>query len=185
MGRIALLERAGRLLLAAMLCLAACALVSSAAGAQDVSRAEMKGLDQQVQEVKSDVLEIAAELARLEEKLLFPSGTQVALFVSLGAGEPFRLDAVEILLDGEAVARHIYSFQELEALQKGGVQRIYTGNVRTGAHRIEVSFEGKRSDGVDFSGSETLEFEKRVGPKVVEITLAERSGSAAIELAGR
>ena len=165
-------------------CLMFLVLSSVSATAQEVSRQEMKGLDQQVQEIKSDMLGIAAELAQLEETLLFPSGTQVALFVSLGEGDPFRLDSVEILLDGEAVARHVYSFQELEALRKGGVQRIYTGNVRTGAHTIEVSFKGRRADGADFSGRETLEFEKRVGPKIVELALAERSGSASIQLAG-
>ena len=81
-----------------------------------------RGLDEQVQEIKSDVLAIAAELNQLEERLLFPSNTQVAVFVSLADGETFRLDSVQIQLDGKPVAHHIYTFKELEALQKGGVQ---------------------------------------------------------------
>ena len=176
--------RSGRALLAVLLLLGASALWAPSADAEEVSQEAMKGLDHQVQEVKSDVLAIAAELAQLEETLLFPSDTQVALFVSLGEGDLFRLDAVEILLDGEPVARHLYSFQELEALRKGGVQRIYTGNVRTGAHRVEVRFEGKGTDGADLQGHETLEFEKGTGPRLVEIQLATRSGSAEIQLAG-
>lgn len=140
--------------------------------AQEISREQMKGLDEQVQEIKSDVLAIAAELSQLEERLLFPSNTQVAVFVSLEGGEGFRLDAVEIQINGRLVAHHIYSFKELEALQKGGVQRIYTGNVPTGAHLLEVSVAGKLSSGRDVSRSESFTFSKGVEPKLVGVKLA-------------
>ena len=111
-------------------------------------REQMKGLDEQVQEVKSDVLSIAAELKRLEERLLYPSNTHVAVFVELADRDTLRLDAVRIQIDGQLVAHSIYSFKELEALQKGGVQRIYTGNVATGAHQIEVAVAGKLDSGI-------------------------------------
>ena len=157
----------------------------SPGAAQDVSKEQMQGLDEQVQEIKSDVLSIAAELDRLEEKLLYPSNTQVAVFVSLAEGESFRLDSVQIQIDGEPVARHIYSFKELEALQKGGVQRIYTGNVSTGEHRLEVSVAGKLPSGKDLSATESFSFSKDVEPKLVGITLAGAdSGAASIRLGG-
>jgi hypothetical protein len=156
---------------------------SSAGVAEEVSKEQMRGLDEQVQEIKSDVLRIAAELSLLEEKLLYPSNTQVAVFVSLGEGESFRLDSVGILIDGEPVARHVYSFKELEALQKGGVQRIYTGNVATGEHRLEVSVAGKLPGGKDWSGAETFPLSKEVEPKLVGISLAAQdSGSVRIQL---
>jgi hypothetical protein len=139
---------------------------------QQVSRDQIKGLDEQVQEIKSDVLSIAAQLNRLEEKLLYPSNTQVAVFVSLAGKDKFRLDAVEIQLDGEPVAHHIYTFKELEALQKGGVQRIYTGNIRTGAHELQVSITGKSAGGADWQKTGRFKVEKDVGPKFVEISLA-------------
>ena len=138
----------------------------------EVSREQLKGLDEQVQEIKSDVLGIAAELSQLEEKLLYPSNTQVALFVSLADGESFRLDAVEIQLGGQPVAHHIYTFKELEALQKGGVQRIYTGNVRAGAHKIQVAVIGKSPGGSDLKTTGDYTFSKGVGPKIVEISLS-------------
>jgi hypothetical protein len=146
--------------------------VSGTALGQEISREQIKGLDEQVQEIKSDVLSIAAQLNQLEEKLLYPSNTQVALFVSLAAGETFRLDAVEIQLDGAPVAHHIYTFKELEALQKGGVQRIYTGNIRTGTHDLQVSVTGKSRGGADFQKSAQFQVDKDVGPKIVEISLA-------------
>jgi hypothetical protein len=153
--------------------------------AQDISPASMKGLDEQVQEIKSDVLSIAAELSLLEERLLYPSNTQVAVFVSLAEGEAFRLDSVKVEIDGAPVAHHIYSFNELEALKKGGVQRIYTGNVRSGEHQLGVSISGKLPSGTDFSDSQSFEFRKDVEPKLVAITLAgQDSGEARIQLGG-
>ena len=149
------------------------------------SKQQMRSLDEQVQEIKSDVLGISAELSRLEEKLLYPSNTQVALFVSLPEGETSRLDSVQIQIDGEAVAHHIYSFKELEALKKGGVQRIYTGNVATGDHQLEVSVDGKLSGGSDFSGTQSFSFSKEVEPKLIGLELAgQASGAASIQLGG-
>jgi len=149
------------------------------------SKEQMQSLDEQVQEIKSDVLGIAAELSRLEEKLLYPSNTQVAVFVALAEGEALRLDSVRIQIDGELVAHHIYSFKELEALQKGGVQRIYTGNVPTGEHQLEVSVAGQLAGGGEYAGTESFSFSKDAEPKVVGVTLAgQASGDARIELGG-
>lgn len=131
-----------------------------------------KGLDEQVQEIKTDVLSIAAELNQLEEKLLYPSDTQIAIFVSVAKGEKFRLDAVDIGVDGASVAHHLYTFKELEALQKGGVQRIYVGNVRTGSHALQVTALGKSEGGSDFKSSQSFTVSKNVGPKLVGIVLA-------------
>jgi hypothetical protein len=170
-------------------CLIAFALSSgvgiATAEAEPVSKEQMQSLDEQVQEVKSDVLSIAAELNGLEEKLLYPSNTQVAVFVSLAEAEAFRLDSVQLKIDGNPVAHYIYSFKELEALQKGGVQRIYTGNISTGEHQLDVSITGKLSGGKDVGAIESFSFRKDVEPKLVAITLAgQGSGDALIELGG-
>ena len=140
--------------------------------AQQNDQQQMKGLDEQVQEIKSDVLSIAEELSRLEEKLLYPSGTQVAIFIALAEGDPMRLDAVRLQIDGQLVAHYIYSSKELEALRKGGVQRIYVGNVTTGEHQLEVVVDAKLEDGEDFSRTESFAFRKEVKPKLVGLTLA-------------
>ncbi|MGE5283958.1 MAG: hypothetical protein ACM3OG_03210 [Actinomycetota bacterium] len=147
-------------------------LFGAAAYGQEISREQIKGLDEQVQEIKSDVLNIAVELNQLEEKLLYPSNTQVAVFVALAGQETFRLDSVEIQLDGTPVAHHLYTFKELEALQHGGVQQIYTGNVRSGAHNLQVSVIGKTGGGADFQKSERFTVNKGVGPRIVEMSLA-------------
>ena len=146
----------------------------SAAYGEDITKEELKGQDEQVQDIKSDVLSISAELAKLEEKLLYPSSTEVSVFVSLAAGETFRLDSVEIQMDGNSVARHVYSFKELEAMRKGGVQRIYTGNIRSGDHDLSVSFIGKTKGGTDLRKSERFKINKDVAPRIVELSLSDK-----------
>lgn len=146
------------------------ALICTVSAAADSYREQMKGLDEQVQDIKSDVLSIDAELSRLEERLLYPSNTHLALFVAMKQNTPLRLDAMRIQLDGQPVAHYIYSFKELEALQKGGVQRIYTGNVASGAHQLEVTVIGKL-EGKEYTRTERFTIEKSIQPKLVGITL--------------
>ena len=152
---------------------------------EDISsdQQQMRGLDEQIQDIKSDSLRMAAELSQLEEKLLYPSGTQVAIFVELAKGDAMRLDAVRLQIDGQLVAHYIYSAKELQALRKGGVQRIYVGNVATGDHKLEVLVDGKLEGGADFSSTERFTFRKEVKPKMVELTLAgPASGNTPIAL---
>lgn len=174
---------------ATALVLFAC-LMSSAKAADLGAPAAMdsKSLDEQVQDIKSDVLAIAAELGNLEEKLIFPSNTQVAVFVSLAAtsnppgedagssGEPPAIDSARIMIDGEPVTQHVYTFKELEALSRGGVQKIYTGNLRTGKHSLAVEISGRRSQGKVFAETQTFDFEKEVDPKSLGIVLRNQLG---------
>jgi len=141
----------------------------------------MRGLDEQIQEIKSDALRMSAELSQLEEKLLYPSGTQVAIFVELAKGDTMRLDAVRLQIDGQLVAHYIYSAKELQALHKGGVQRIYVGNVASGDHKLEVLVDGKLEGGADFIRTGQFSFRKEAKPKLVGLTLA-GSGNTPIAL---
>lgn len=165
-------QRLARSLALVLMCWAGVA----AAASPEVSREQMKGLDEQVQEIKTDVLAIAAELSQLEERLLFPSSSQLSVFVALEEGASYRLDAVEVQLAGRPVAHHIYSFKELEALQKGGVQRLFTGNLPSGEHQLMVTVSGKLRSGADFRHSEHFSFTKGVEPKMVGISLGQPDG---------
>ena len=164
----------GNLRTTTLLLVGCCALMARASfgDAPTASQQEMRSLDEQVQEIKSDVLGIAADLTRLEEKLLYPSNTQFSVFVSIASGETFRLDAMRIDVDGKLATQYVYGFKELDALQHGGVQRIFTGNFPTGAHEIAVSVNGKTQSDKAFNHTETFAFSKGVEPKLLGITLA-------------
>jgi len=153
------------------------------AGSTPGESAPVQSLDEQVQEIKSDVLAIAAELGNLEEKLLYPSDSQLALFVSVEKGEPVEVDSARITVDGQLVAQHVYSWKELEALAAGGVQRIHTGNVTTGKHQLEVAIAGRRGGDSPFEVVEQFDFSKAVGPQKIGIRLAKgATGGATVQI---
>lgn len=171
----------------ALTCFFALALASGDAAAADDtaagSDARIQSLDEQVQEIKSDVLGIAAELGNLEEKLLYPSDSQLAVFVSVEKGEPLEVDSARITVDGQLVAQHVYSWKELEALAQGGVQRIHTGNVTTGKHQLEVAIAGRRGGDKTFEVVERYDFSKEVGPRKIGIRLAHgTTGGASVQI---
>ena len=145
--------------------------------AEEVTRELVKGLDEQVQDIKKDVLALTSELSLLEEKLLFPSNTQVSFFVSIKGSEDFILDSMQIKLDDKVVAQHLYTFKEVEALRAGGVQRIYTGNITTGDHSLVASFSGRGSSDNEYQRSGNFSVNKAVGPKFVEIQISGGSAS--------
>ncbi len=152
-------------------------IISSALQAAEVTKTQVKGLDEQVQDIKKDVLELTSELSRLEEKLLFPSNTQVSIFISINGDDGFVLDSMQLKIDNKIVAQHLYTFKEIEALRAGGVQRIYTGNIKTGDHQLVASFIGRAKSGNEYQRSENFEVTKAVGPKFVEIQITGSSAS--------
>lgn len=132
---------------------------------------KFKNLDQQAQSLKQDVMELNRDLLALEEELLFPASTQVAVFISMDVGTLFELDAVEVKLDDKVVAHYLYTERELAALHRGGVHRIYLGNLRTGKHELVAFFIGKGPHNRDYRRGTTLVFDKQTEPKYLELQI--------------
>lgn len=152
-----------------------------AAWSQSVTKEQIKGLDEQVQDIKKDVLSISAELSLLEEKLLFPSNTQVSVFVSVVADSQYQPDAVQMKINGKDVAHHIYTYNEVDAMAKGGVQRIYTGNLSSGDHALEISVIGKTKGSNSQTEKANFTISKDVGPKLVELRLGSSGNLIALK----
>ena len=147
---------------------------ASAPSAAEASAPDAKTLDQEVQGLKKDVVELNKDLFVLEEELLFPANTQVAVFLSMDVGTFFALDAVTIKIDNKEVANHLYTAREADALLKGGVQRIYLGNQKVGKHELVAFFTGKGTVERDYRRGATLVFEKGVGAKYLELKITDR-----------
>jgi hypothetical protein len=128
-------------------------------------------LDGRIQDVKSDVIKLNRDLLVLEEELLFPANTQVALFVSMDVGKMFDLDSVQIKLDDKVVASYLYTPLEVEALHRGGVQRVFVGNLKTGDHELVAFFTGKGPHDRDYKRGATVKFEKGTEAKYIELRI--------------
>jgi len=147
--------------------------VSAADTAGKPQATQYKGLDQQAQSLKKEVMELNRDLLALEEELLFPASTQVAVFVSMDIGSLFELDAVEVKLDDKVVAHYLYTQREIEALRRGGVHRLYLGNLRVGKHELVAFFTGKGPHNRDYRRGATLEFEKQTEPRYIELQISD------------
>ena len=135
---------------------------------------EFKTLDQDVQSLKKDVLDLNRELFVLEEELLYPADTQVAFFISMDVGTFFGLDTITLKVDNKQVANYLYTTRETQALLKGGVQRVYVGNLKVGEHELVAFFTGKGPNQRDYKRGATLKFSKGVGAKYLELKISDK-----------
>jgi hypothetical protein len=141
------------------------------------SGGDFKSLDGDVQGLKKEVLDLNRDLFLLEEELLFPANTQVAVFVSLDVGTFFELDSVQLKLDNKEVANFLYTDREVEALNRGGVHRVFIGNLKTGKHELVAFFTGKGPHERDYKRGANLNFEKGVGAKYLELKISDRQSA--------
>lgn len=135
---------------------------------------DTRGLDQEIQDLKKDVVDLNKDLFILEEELLFPANTQVAVFLSMDVGTFFALDSVTLKIDQREVINYLYTPRELEALLKGGVQRLYLGNLKVGPHELVAFFNGKGPNERAYKRGASLRFEKGVGAKYLELKIDDR-----------
>jgi len=151
---------------------AAMALLFSASAAY--AESSNAALDEEVQDLKAEVLDLNRELYLLEEELLFPANTQVAVFLSMDVGEFFALDSVQLTVDGKEVSNYLYTQREVEALHRGGVHRLFMGNFKTGEHELVAIFTGLGPQGREYRRGATVNVDKEVGAKFVELQITDR-----------
>jgi hypothetical protein len=135
---------------------------------------EVRTLDQEVQGLKKDVIDLNKDLFVLQEELLFPANTQVAVYISMDVGAFFALDSVQVKIDNKEVKNYLYTSREAEALLKGGVQQIYLGNLKVGKHELVAFFTGKGPIDRSYKRGATITFDKGVGAKYLELKITDR-----------
>ncbi len=142
----------------------------------DEDGSEETSLDADIEALKKEVLSLNRDLFILEEDLLFPSNTQFSVFLSMNAGALFNLDSIQLKIDDKNIANHLYTERELAALKRGGVQRLYIGNLPSGEHEIIIIFTGVGPKGRDYRLGETVVIEKTTEPQFVEFMIADDTG---------
>ena len=137
---------------------------------------EEGSLDAEIEALKKEVLSLNRDLFILEEDLLFPPNTQFSVFLSMDAGALFSLDSVQLKINDTNIANHLYTERELAALKRGGVQRLYIGNLPSGEHEIVAIFTGVGPKGRDYRRGESVVIEKTTEPQFVEFMIADDTG---------
>ncbi|MBT9524978.1 MAG: AraC family transcriptional regulator [Rhizobacter sp.] len=155
---------------------AAAASVPAVAASAPAASASSVSLDTRIQEAKGDVIRLNRDLLVLEEELLFPANTQVAVFLSMDVGKLFELGSVQVKLDDKVVANYLYTPLEVKALHRGGVQRMYLGNLKSGTHEIVALFTGGGPHFRDYKRGATVKFDKGTEPKYIELQIKDSAG---------
>lgn len=164
------------LVVSLMLALGATAIAQETmpADAEAASREKFRSLDEDVQDLKKEVLDLNRDLFLLEEELLFPANSQVAFFISMDVGEYFDLDSVNLKIDGKEVANYLYTEREADALVRGGVHRVHMANLKTGDHELIAVFTGRGPHTRDYRRGATVTFNKGIGAKYMELEITDR-----------
>lgn len=134
---------------------------------------EVQAISNDIQRLKSQVIDLNKDLRLMEEKLLFPSSTKYSVFLSLTKGQFFQMESVKFKLDGKFVATHVYSEKQREALTRGGVHRLLVTNLSEGKHTATVFFTGIGSNGRPYKRAVNLDFEKGAGSGFLEIAVGD------------
>jgi len=148
---------------------------SAEAGADPVP--ELRAVDADVQDLKKQRVDLNRDLFKLEEEILYPASTQVAVFLSMNVGTFFALDSVTVKVDDKEVANYLYTEREVQALHRGGVQKLYLGNLKSGPHELVAFFTGKGPHDRDYRRGTSVSFEKAVGARYVELRISDREAS--------
>jgi len=127
----------------------------------------------EMETIKKELLDLRRDLVVLEEDLLFPASSQVAVFVTVDVGKLFQLDAVTLTINEKEVTHHLYTEKQVDALFRGGVQKLYVGNVKQGTNTVTAYFTGRGPAGRDYRRASTVTFEKTFEPAFVELKVTD------------
>ncbi|MBU2113206.1 MAG: AraC family transcriptional regulator [Gammaproteobacteria bacterium] len=155
-----------RALLLVMLMLMLC---SGQTFANDAPAAE------QLEQLKQQVIQLNRELFLLEEELLFPPQTQLALYLSVDSGQFFQLDSVELRLNDKPIAAHLYTVEQRDALSRGAIQPLFKTNINAGEHNLTAVFVGKGPDKRDYRRAVSYQFAKADDAVLLELQIKDRS----------
>lgn len=129
-----------------------------------------------LEDLKQEVLKLNRDLLVLEEDLLFPAQSQVAVYVSMDVGHFFDLDTVKLHIDNTLVETHLYTDHQKKALYRGGIQPLFKGNLKSGEHTITAYFTGIGPEQREFKRAATIELKKTDEPAVIELRISDSSG---------
>lgn len=156
-------------------------LLSLVLSASSLSFAADAPLPSDLQGMKGELLSLNRDISQLENELLFPSA-ETAIVVAVEAGAGVKLVDLSVQIDDRNVGYHYYSEPEYTALTKGGMQRIYAGNLTSGQHTLKAIMTGNDPGGKEFQRTATYTFTKGSARKVIEIKAADNASNTQGEI---
>lgn len=148
--------------------------MTSFAGLTAVASAAEMTLPGDLQSLKMDLVTLNKEITQLENELMFPSA-ETAILVSVEAGSGVKLVDINLSIDNKSAGYYFYSDAEFAALGKGGMHRLYSGNLTSGQHTLKAVINGYEPNGKDFQRTVTYGFSKGAQRKVIELKASDNA----------
>ena len=146
-------------------------IMTSLIGQGSLQADDQENLASKTESLKAKVIELNRDLFLLEEDLLHPASTRLALYVSMNSGQLFSLDSVKIKLDGEPITSFLYTKRDIEALQRGAIQPLYMDNIASGEHELVALFTGMGPNNRVYKRAVSMKFNKDATEKAFEIKI--------------
>lgn len=128
-------------------------------------------LDEDITDLKSEIFAHTGEIFELEQKVLHPVDTRLAVFLTLTNRDGLDLDSVELYVNGQPVASHLYTARETGSLQQGGIQQLFTGNLANGEHQLKAVITARAANDRFVRRESTHRFQKRPGALRLQMAL--------------
>lgn len=141
----------------------------NAAPLTPADESDARTLEANVQAVKKETAQLAADLQKLQAALLTPASTRITVFLSVDAQAGYTPDSVQLMINNQLVQSWLYTPREQDALKKGGIQQLYMGNLPVGEHKLNVTVLS--ADG-EAKGSANYNLSKALSSKYMELKVS-------------
>lgn len=133
------------------------------------------GLDEKLERLSAEVASHSERVFALEQKVLHPANTRLAVFLTLQSRDALDIDSVELFVNGQPVASHLYSERERASLERGGIQQLFTGNLENGEHELKTVITARSADDDFVRRESTHRFRKRPGVLRLQLSIEARA----------
>lgn len=130
-----------------------------------------------IEVLKQQAVLLHKDLAQLERDLVYPTTTQIAIYVSKKLTKDITIGSINLSIDGQDVASHIYTLEQNNALKLGGMQRLFMGNVAVGEHHFKITLKGIDSQNDITTIEGTAAYYKNAQPLSINVNLFDENGT--------
>lgn len=153
----------------AVLCVAASAQAQDGRASSDE---QFDLLERQIRSVKTDLLDLEADMLKLEENVRYPEAQRWTVFLTGPEVDSGRLYSVQLSVNGSVVATHNYSETESRALTQGGAHKIYIAALAAGQYNVSIQVQDHLGN-----RSAAYQVEKANGPQILNLKWTAAGGT--------
>jgi hypothetical protein len=104
--------------------------------------------------------------------MLYPDANQLAVYLSVDSGERFTISQVKLRVNAREMALIQYDDIQMDAFNRGGIERIFIGNIEVGDHTVTAIISGEANNGQKMKRAVSQQFSKSANANVLELSVS-------------